>query len=168
YQDGSTRTLSPATRISSRASRRPRCPPTPTPTRSATTGKSACAATTTWARSVTRVWARRSTAGATAPDAACSCAPRVRPSRRVRAAVVAAGLREELRRPMLVLLNAPVDTRSRAARAAWWTLRTAALRGEAAGWLAGAAAYPFEVGLARVLREGPSTELMVCRRPVAG
>ena len=56
---------------------------------------------------------------------------------------------------MLVLLNAPVDTRSRAARAASWTLRTAALRGEAAGWLAGAAAYPFEVGLARVLREGP-------------
>jgi SAM-dependent methyltransferase len=84
----------------------------------------------------------------------------------VRAAVAVAGLREELRRPMLVLLNAPVDTRSRAARAAWWTLRTAALRGEAAGWLAGAAAYPFDVGLARVLREGPSTELMVCRRPV--
>jgi hypothetical protein len=83
----------------------------------------------------------------------------------VRAAVAVAGLREELRRPMLVLLNAPVDTDSRAARAAWWTLRTAALRGEAAGWLAGAAAYPFEVGLARFLREGPSTELMVCRRP---
>jgi SAM-dependent methyltransferase len=83
----------------------------------------------------------------------------------VRAGVAAAGLREELRRPMLVLLNAPVDTRSRAARATWWTLRTAALRGETAGWLAGASAYPFEVGLARVLREGPSTELMVCRRP---
>ena len=71
-------------------------------------------------------------------------------------------------RPLLVLLNAPVDTRSRAARAAWWTLRTAALRGEPAGWLAGAAAYPLEVALARVLREGPSTEIMVCRRPVAG
>jgi SAM-dependent methyltransferase len=84
----------------------------------------------------------------------------------VRAAVDAAGLRVQLRRPMLVLLNAPVDTRGRTARAAWWTLRTAALRGEAAGWLAGAAAYPFEVGLARILREGPSTELMVCRRPV--
>ena len=89
----------------------------------------------------------------------------IRSLEEVRGAVAAAGLREELRRPMLVLLNAPVDTRSRAARAAWWTLRTAALRGEAAGWLAGAAAYPFEVGLARVMREGPSTELMVCRRP---
>ena len=83
----------------------------------------------------------------------------------VRRAVAAAGLREELRRPMLVLLNAPVDTRSRVLRASWWTLRTAALRGETAGWLAGAAAYPLEVALARVLREGPSTELMVCRRP---
>ena len=89
----------------------------------------------------------------------------IRSLEEVRGAVTAAGLREELRRPMLVLLNAPVDTRSRAARAAWWTLRTAALRGEAAGWLAGAAAYPFDVGLARVMREGPSTELMVCRKP---
>ena len=92
----------------------------------------------------------------------------IRSLEEVRAAVAAAGLREELRRPLLVLLNAPVDTRSRAARAAWWTLRTAALRGEPAGWLAGVAAYPLEVALARVLREGPSTEIMVCRRPVAG
>jgi SAM-dependent methyltransferase len=90
----------------------------------------------------------------------------IRSLEEVRAAVAAAGLREEVRRPMLVLLNAPVDTRSRAARAAWWMLRTAALRGEAAGWLAGAAAYPLEVALAGTLREGPSTEIMVCRRPV--
>jgi SAM-dependent methyltransferase len=83
----------------------------------------------------------------------------------VRRAIAAAGLREELRRPLLVLLNAPVDSRSRLLHASWWTLRTAALRGEAAGWLAGAAAYPFEVALARILREGPSTELMVCRKP---
>ena len=39
------------------------------------------------------------------------------------------------------------------------------IRGEAAGWVAGAAAYPFEVALARILRERPSTELMVCRKP---
>jgi SAM-dependent methyltransferase len=84
----------------------------------------------------------------------------------VRTTIAGAGLIEELRRPMLVLLNAPVDTRSRAFRGTWWTLRTAALRGEAAGWLAGAAAYPVEVALARVLREGPSTEIMVCRRSV--
>ena len=89
----------------------------------------------------------------------------IRSLEQVRAAVAAAGLHEELRRPLLVLLNAPVDSRSRAARAAWWTLRAAALRGEAPGWLAGAAAYPLDVALAAVLREGPSTEIMVCRKP---
>lgn len=89
----------------------------------------------------------------------------IRTLEEVRAAVAAAGLREELRVPLLVLLNAPVDSGNRFFRAAWWTLRTAALRGEATGWAAGAVAYPFEVALARALREGPSTELMVCRRP---
>src|SRR5262249_17338753 len=91
--------------------------------------------------------------------------PAVRSLHQGPAAVAGGGLREELRRPMLALLNAPVDTRSRVVRATWWTLRTAALRGEAPGWLAGALAYPFDVGLVRFLREGPSTELMVCRKP---
>lgn len=83
----------------------------------------------------------------------------------IASAVADAGLQVELRRPMLVLLNAPVDTRSRVLRAVWTVLRTAALRGEALGTAAGAAVYPFEVALAAVLREGPSTEIMVCRRP---
>ncbi len=81
------------------------------------------------------------------------------------AAVQAADLAVELRRPMLVLLNAPVDSRSRALRVVWATLRRAALRSEALGTAAGAMLYPLEVALASTLREGPSTEIMVCRRP---
>ena len=32
------------------------------------------------------------------------------------------------------------------------------------GWLAGALLFPIEVALCSLLREGPSTEMMVCRR----
>ncbi|MDQ6750835.1 MAG: class I SAM-dependent methyltransferase [Actinomycetota bacterium] len=83
----------------------------------------------------------------------------------ITSAVEQAGLEVELRRPMLVLLNSPVDTRSRLLRAGWAALRGAARRGEALGTAVGAAVYPFEVALAALLREGPSAEIMVCRRP---
>jgi SAM-dependent methyltransferase len=86
----------------------------------------------------------------------------------VTAAVRAAGLDVQMRRPLLVLLNPPVDSDSRALRATWWLLRRAALRGELPGAVAGALAYPAEVALAAALQEGPSTEIMVCHRPVPG
>ena len=89
----------------------------------------------------------------------------IRSLEEIGAGVAAAGLQVELRRPMLVLLNAPVDTDSGLLRATWTGLRAAALRGEALGTAAGALVYPFEVALAATLREGPSTEIMVCRRP---
>ncbi len=82
----------------------------------------------------------------------------------IASAVAAAGLQVELRRPMLVLLNSPADSRSRVLRAVWAVLRSVALRSEVLGAIAGAAVYPLEVALAAALREGPSTEIMVCRR----
>lgn len=89
----------------------------------------------------------------------------IRSLTQIAAAVGAAGLELELRRPMLVLLNAPVDSSSRLLRGLWTGLRRAALRGEALGGAVGAALYPLEVALAALLREGPSTEIAVCRRP---
>lgn len=75
-----------------------------------------------------------------------------------------AGLVIEQRRPMFVLMNAPDDSSS-AAMALWWRLVSAvARRGEWTGWLVGACLYPLEWMLTRLLREGPSTELAVCRR----
>ena len=82
----------------------------------------------------------------------------------VRAVLQRAGLEVVERRPMFVLMNAPVDSTSRTADARWSALVRTARAGELAGWLVGALLYPVELVLTRVLRESPTTELMVCRR----
>jgi SAM-dependent methyltransferase len=76
-----------------------------------------------------------------------------------------AGFEVVRRVPMFVLLNNPVDARGRLARW-WWTgLSAAVARGEAVGRVVGALLYPLELALLKLVREGPSTELMICRRP---
>jgi SAM-dependent methyltransferase len=88
-----------------------------------------------------------------------------RPLAEIEQAVREAGFEITSRRPMFVLLNTPVDSDSRVLHA-WWTLLTkAASRADAFGQVLGAAAYPAELALVSRLREGPSTELMVCWRP---
>lgn len=70
--------------------------------------------------------------------------------------------------PMFVLLNTPVDSRSRLLHG-WWTLLTkVASRHELLGRLAGAAVFPLELLALRLARRGPSTKLLVCRRTSAG
>ena len=76
----------------------------------------------------------------------------------------AAGFEVVDRVPMFVLMNYPADTTSRLARWAWTAMVAPALLAEPLGWVVGAALYPVERGLVRVLRESPSTELMICRR----
>jgi SAM-dependent methyltransferase len=85
----------------------------------------------------------------------------------VEAAVAEAGLEILERRPVMVLMNGPVDSRSRLLRMWWSALSAAARRSDRLGWLAGAVLFPLELALASVLRESPTTEMMVCRRPVA-
>lgn len=71
---------------------------------------------------------------------------------------------EVLRRvPMLVLMNAQVDANP-IWRKLWGGLLRAVTLTEVTGWLAGALLYPLERRLVRVLRESPTTELMICRR----
>ncbi len=79
-------------------------------------------------------------------------------------AVQAAGFEVVRRVPMFVLMNYPADTRGRLARWAWTAMVAPAALAEPLGWLVGALLYPVELGLTRVARESPSTELMVCRR----
>jgi SAM-dependent methyltransferase len=68
------------------------------------------------------------------------------------------------RRPLFYLMNAPLDTRSRFHRAWWRALAGVASRsGTVGGWL-GALLYRPELALIARLREGPSTEIMLCRR----
>jgi SAM-dependent methyltransferase len=70
------------------------------------------------------------------------------------------------RQPLFVLMNDPIDSTSRLLRL-WWRSVTRLLRtAPMLGGVVGALLYLPELWLGRVLAEGPSTELMLCRRPV--
>ena len=81
----------------------------------------------------------------------------------------AAGFEIVRKRPLFWLMNAPHDSRSRL-HALWWrALAGVAARSDRAGALLGAALYWPELAATRLLRDGPSTELMICtlRSPAA-
>ncbi len=79
------------------------------------------------------------------------------------AAVRQAGLQIVRRVPMFVVMNHPTDSRSRLARLAWTAMVAPAALAEPLGWLVGAALYPLDLALTSVMRESPTTEIMVCR-----
>ena len=79
-------------------------------------------------------------------------------------ALTAAGFETVLRLPMFVLLNTPVDSESRAHQLFWRGLAGVSRRSHKLGGLLAASLYVPELGLTAVVREGPSTELHVCRR----
>jgi len=81
-------------------------------------------------------------------------------------ALSAAGFDVVRRVPLLVLMNAQVDSPF-AWRKLWGGALRAATLTRPTGWLAGAALYPVERRLTRRLSESPTTELMVCRRRAA-
>lgn len=68
------------------------------------------------------------------------------------------------RKPLFVLMNTPVDSRSRALERFWGLLMTAAHRGPRAASAVGAALYPVELALTRLLEESPTTEIVVARK----
>jgi SAM-dependent methyltransferase len=74
-----------------------------------------------------------------------------------------AGFTVLLRRPVFALMNTPVDTQSRFMRRYWSLLRRIARSGDRVAGAAGSLLYVPELLVTRVLREGPSTELVVCR-----
>jgi SAM-dependent methyltransferase len=80
------------------------------------------------------------------------------------AAVRQAGLEIVRRVPMFVVMNHPTDSRSRLARLAWTAMVAPAALAEPLGWLVGATLYPLDLALTSVMRESPTTEIMVCRR----
>jgi 2-polyprenyl-3-methyl-5-hydroxy-6-metoxy-1,4-benzoquinol methylase len=79
-------------------------------------------------------------------------------------ALSAAGLEVVLRLPMFVLLNSPVDSQSRFLHLFWRGLSGVSRRSHRLGGVLGAALYLPELLLTALVREGPSTELVVCRR----
>lgn len=82
----------------------------------------------------------------------------------VEAAVRDAGLEIVSRRPALYLMNYPIDSRSAALHLLWRILPAVTNASRAAGWLAGAALYPLDLLLTRRMAEGPTTEMVLCRR----
>ena len=84
----------------------------------------------------------------------------------VRAVLHRAGLEVVERRPLFVLMNAPVDSTSRVVQGRWSAIARTARTGKAMGWLVGALLYPLELIMTRVRKESPTTEIMVCRKAV--
>lgn len=89
-----------------------------------------------------------------------------RPRSEITAILADAGFEIVLRRPMFFLMNEPVDSASARHRRFWWRIAGhLGHHGDARSWAVGAALYPIELAiLALVREEGPSTELMVCRK----
>ncbi len=81
-------------------------------------------------------------------------------------AVRDAGFEIVRRQPMFVLMNIPVDTTSKWPRRLWKRVERA-LKKETPGLLIGGALYPVDRLLTKVLKESPTTEVMVCRKPVS-
>lgn len=75
-----------------------------------------------------------------------------------------AGLRMSVRKPMFVLMNNPVDSRSKVFKYYWKAMSFAA-EYSPIGAAAGALLYPMELALTAVLPEGPSTEIAVALKP---
>jgi SAM-dependent methyltransferase len=71
------------------------------------------------------------------------------------------------RRPVFCLMNAPLDSDSRLLWRWWSGLHRVASRRHRLGAAIGALLYPLELVFVSRLGEGPSTELMICRRPAA-
>jgi 2-polyprenyl-3-methyl-5-hydroxy-6-metoxy-1,4-benzoquinol methylase len=69
-----------------------------------------------------------------------------------------------LRRPMFVFANTPVDSASPMLRRSWQLLRHAVRHDPTRGYAVGAALFVPELLATRIVREGPSTELVICRR----
>ncbi len=75
-----------------------------------------------------------------------------------------AGLAIVERHPSFVLMNTPVDTNSPILLAHWSLLRRVLGRFPRLAGLAGAMLFPLEVLLVGLLKEGPSTEIVICRK----
>ena len=66
--------------------------------------------------------------------------------------------------PMFVIMNAPVDTNNRILQSTWKLIKSTAKKGEFASNATGCVLYPLELILTSIAKEGPSTELMICKK----
>ena len=69
-----------------------------------------------------------------------------------------------VRRPAFVLMNEPRDTPSPAVKLLWKLMLYPARKSETFGGLLGACLYSIDLLLTKLLRESPTTEIMLCRK----
>jgi 2-polyprenyl-3-methyl-5-hydroxy-6-metoxy-1,4-benzoquinol methylase len=69
------------------------------------------------------------------------------------------------RAPIFILMNNPIDSSSISLRLIWRVVRRFARR-EGSGYAIGLGLYPLERFLLHIVREGPSTELVICRKGI--
>jgi len=74
------------------------------------------------------------------------------------------GFETILRRPIFVVMNQPLDTRTMFPRFAWALMTYPARWSEAIGWFYGAMLYPTDLVLTKLLKESPTAEMMICRK----
>jgi SAM-dependent methyltransferase len=87
-----------------------------------------------------------------------------RPLSHVEEVLARFGFETILRRPVFVVMNQPLDTRTRLPRFAWALMTYPARWSEAIGWFYGALLYPVDVVLTKFLKESPTAEMMICRK----
>jgi SAM-dependent methyltransferase len=78
--------------------------------------------------------------------------------------LAAAGFEIVRRFPMFVIMAQPLDTSSVSGRFLWKLLTYPMRKSEAFGFLVGGSLAPIELVLTKILRESPTTEVMVCRK----
>lgn len=87
-----------------------------------------------------------------------------RPLSSIETILAESGFEIIIRRPVFVLMGEPRDTQSALARFLWRLAMYPARKSEVLGWLWGAAFYPVDLLLTRLLSESPATEVMFCRK----
>lgn len=66
--------------------------------------------------------------------------------------------------PMFVLMNSPVDSNSTLLKKLWQIISKFASINEVFGFLLGAFLYPLELVLISLVKEGPSTKMIICKK----
>lgn len=74
------------------------------------------------------------------------------------------GFKVKTRIPIFAIMNYPVDSKSNIPKAIWRRMTLIVRKLPILGFALGALLYPFELILTSCLKEGPSTELMICEK----
>jgi SAM-dependent methyltransferase len=75
-----------------------------------------------------------------------------------------AGFKIVERRPMFYFMNAPIDTSNRFYHLLWKIITKMVSESEYHGWIVGSFLYPLELICVDLAKEGPSTEIMICKK----